>query len=44
MCEIHDGNQDIREQKKSLLVVKHESFKMESHKNVDKCIIDLVIL
>ncbi|KAL3529731.1 hypothetical protein ACH5RR_009053 [Cinchona calisaya] len=34
--EIHERSEDIREQKKSLLVAKYESFKMESHENIDK--------
>ena len=34
--EINEGSQDIREQKKYLLSAKYESFKMDSHENVDK--------
>ncbi|KAL3510072.1 hypothetical protein ACH5RR_029473 [Cinchona calisaya] len=34
--EIHEGSEDIREQKKSLFVAKYESFKMEPHENIDK--------
>ncbi|KAL3510113.1 hypothetical protein ACH5RR_029514 [Cinchona calisaya] len=34
--EIHEGSDDVREQKKSLLVAKYESFKMEPHENIDK--------
>ena len=36
LCDMYDGSQNIKEQKKSLLVAKYESFKMESHENVDK--------
>ncbi|KAL3516452.1 hypothetical protein ACH5RR_023354 [Cinchona calisaya] len=34
--EMHEGSDDVREQKKSLLVAKYESFKMEPHENIDK--------
>ncbi|KAL3503965.1 hypothetical protein ACH5RR_033806 [Cinchona calisaya] len=34
--EIHEGSEDIREQKKSLLMAIYESFKMEPHENIDK--------
>lgn len=34
--EIREGSDSVREQKKSLLVTKYESFKMEPHENVDK--------
>ncbi|XP_071924835.1 uncharacterized protein [Coffea arabica] len=34
--EIHEGSENVREQKKSILVTKYESFKMEPHENIDK--------
>ena len=34
--EIHEGSKNVREQKKSILVTKYESFKMESHENIDQ--------
>ena len=34
--EIHEGSENVREQKKSILVTKYESFTMEPHENVDK--------
>ena len=34
--EIYEGSENVREQKKSILVSKYESFKMESHENIDK--------
>lgn len=34
--EIHEGSENVREQKKSILVTKYESFKMEPYEDVDK--------
>lgn len=34
--EIHERSENVREQKKSILVTKYESFKMEPHENIDK--------
>ena len=34
--EIHEGSDNVREQKKALLVTKYESFRMEPHENRDK--------
>ena len=34
--EIHEGSENVREQKKSILVTKYELFKMESHEHIDK--------
>nr|AJE29371.1 putative gag protein [Coffea canephora] len=36
LCVFHEGNQDIKEQKKSLLVSQYEFFKMHPLENVDK--------
>ena len=34
--EIHEGSDNVREQKKSILVTKYESFKMEPLEDIDK--------
>ena len=34
--EIHEGSNDVKEQKKSILVTKYESFKMESNETIDQ--------
>ena len=34
--EIHEGGENVKEHKKSILVTKYESFKMEPHEDIDK--------
>ena len=34
--EIHESSENVREQKKSIFITKYESFKMETHENIDK--------
>ena len=34
--EIYEGSDNVREQKKSLLVTKYKPFKMEPQENIDK--------